>query len=880
MGQAVKLKHDGENWSEWRESIQKIAKRKRLANYLVGTPPEPFKDIFNSLARRIIECTVPKSISNHFRHYATAWECIDYLTKRFDKARWSEQVKMTPCEKVTERVGEKGETPHRRDNEAAAATGLGKTTTDHQWTDSRSLTTLASGPRDDQKVILELVKPLLPPPSVESTTPPKQTQPHANESRENSWVVVDRDDNDEDCRVHKCADDPANGADTSTDETTAIATATASTDTAAPHHAPNTPLEGEQSGQESTGEVGARTEVGEGEDGGEKGLPDEFSQPTEPASPPDEAKAIRDQGHHLTKTIVSASSDHQDAMTTDPHRLSRDPADATGNDECCPEAPTEPPDKPEGTRRRWGDERAETGVPELSRVVQESPDEDGSDKRRPGMPDEAPDEPSHEMPDPSAVQVEPGGETDVEPGGSVAHEDADATVNNRAEEAHGDVQGEAERLTTCQNAPIEGERQRAPAHARSTTTDENNQPTSQDDDDIPRAPPEPPPPLTSPDETTRSQDQPPSVELEGERKGVASCDAGPTTGDADMAGVPGGDEDARKQPKKPRNTLEHIRGHLERKDGENSPGRARDELGNPSGEAHASGASEGDKDPRNRHKMAQNALEQARERSKGRSREDSPRAAQADPNDPRHEADASQASGSIEGTSTTANELQKVSECERKCSERCHHENSPSRPREVPYDPGGETAVPGGIHNVQEGPEGVRNERADETDASGRVTGPGGYLELQGRVESRRGRLGPPEHCRRRRIQWETTQEHQGRARHRNEHVTLRWRPRRASRQGRQVGRYRRRTGAPKRWRRCRDGRDRVLNGWRNERHTARLETSRNATASWSRDRSAPTAQPHDGARTSAIHTTSQLCQVTLRLHEPTALMRTHQNEI
>ena len=348
---------------------------------------------------------------------------------------------MTPCEKVTERVGEKGETPHRRDNEAAAATGLGKMTTDHQWTDSRSLTTPASGPQDDQKVVLELVKPLLPPPSVESTTPPKQTQPHANESRENSWVVVDRDDNNEDCRVHKCADDPANGADTSTDETTAIATATASTDTAAPHHAPNTPLEGEQSGQESTGEVGARTEVGEGEDGGEKGLPDEFSQPTEPASPPDEAKAIWDQGHHLTKTIASASSDHQDAMTMDPHRLSRDPADATGNDECCPEAPTEPPDKPEGTRRRWGDERAETGVPELSRVVQESPDEDGSDKRRPGMPDEAPDEPSHEMPDPSAVQVEPGGETNVEPGGSVAHEDADATVNNRAEEAHGDVQG-------------------------------------------------------------------------------------------------------------------------------------------------------------------------------------------------------------------------------------------------------------------------------------------------------------------------------------------------------------------------------------------------------------------------------------------------------
>ena len=69
----------------------------------------------------------------------------------------------------------------------------------------------------------------------------------------------------------------------------------------------------------------------------------------------------------------------------------------------------------------------------------------------------------------------------------------------------------------------------------------------------------------------RSQDEPPSIELEGERKGVVSCDARPTTGDADVAGVPGGDKDARKWPKKPRNALEHVQGHVERKDGENSP---------------------------------------------------------------------------------------------------------------------------------------------------------------------------------------------------------------------------------------------------------------------------------------------------------------------
>ena len=94
----------------------------------------------------MIECTVPKSISNHFRHYDTARECIDYLTKRFNKSRQSEQVKTTAREKVAERVGEKGETPHGRDNEAAAATGPGMKATDHQQTDSRSLAILASGP--------------------------------------------------------------------------------------------------------------------------------------------------------------------------------------------------------------------------------------------------------------------------------------------------------------------------------------------------------------------------------------------------------------------------------------------------------------------------------------------------------------------------------------------------------------------------------------------------------------------------------------------------------------------------------------------------------------------------------------------------------------
>ena len=108
--------------------------------------------------------------------------------------------------------------PHGRDDEAAAATGLGTKTTDHQQTDGVGLATPANGPRVDQKVIPDLVKPLPPPSSVASTTPPKRTQPHRN-----GRVVVDRDDDDEGVERDPCengdeerrpgtADEPPNEA--------------------------------------------------------------------------------------------------------------------------------------------------------------------------------------------------------------------------------------------------------------------------------------------------------------------------------------------------------------------------------------------------------------------------------------------------------------------------------------------------------------------------------------------------------------------------------------------------------------------------------------------------------------------------------------------
>ena len=78
-------------------------------------------------------------------------------------------------------MGEKGEKPHGRDDEAATATGPGTKTTDHYRTDGGSLVTPESSPEVDQKAELELIKPHPPPSSeVASTTLPKQTQPHGN----------------------------------------------------------------------------------------------------------------------------------------------------------------------------------------------------------------------------------------------------------------------------------------------------------------------------------------------------------------------------------------------------------------------------------------------------------------------------------------------------------------------------------------------------------------------------------------------------------------------------------------------------------------------------------------------------------------------------
>ena len=151
------------------------------------------------------------------------------------------------------------------------------------------------------------------------------------------------------------------------------------------------------------------------------------------------------------------------------------------------------------------------------------------------------------------------------------HEHADAETNNRAEEAHQDI---GVKWELCQ-ALIEGERWSVSLrpHMWSTSQDKGHrQHTSQDDEDVPEESPDWAPP---PDKPVRSQNEPLSIELEGERSAVASCKVIPTGGDTDMSGVSDGDKDARKWPKKLWNRSKHIQEHFEQGSQGDSPRRAR-----------------------------------------------------------------------------------------------------------------------------------------------------------------------------------------------------------------------------------------------------------------------------------------------------------------
>ena len=118
---------------------------------------------------------------------------------------------------------------------------------------------------------------------------------------------------------------------------------------------------------------------------------------------------------------------------------------------------------------------------------------------------------------------------------------------------------------------------------------------------------------------------------------------------------------------------------------------------------------------------------------------------QVNSGDPDSESDASPMPGHAESTGERSKKLENVSERERKRSRPKEEDSSPDRPREEPDDPGGEAAIPGCVHSIQEGPRKVENERVVETNVHRRGRGPRGHLgkpEALGDVE------GDPDHAR------------------------------------------------------------------------------------------------------------------------------------
>ena len=87
----------------------------------------------------------------------------------------------------------------------------------------------------------------------------------------------------------------------------------------------------------------------------------------------------------------------------------------------------------------------------------------------------------------------------------------------------------------------------------------------------------------------------------------------------------------------------------------------------------------------------------------------------------------------VEDARTRPKNLWNASEHVRKALERRGEENIPRRAPDKPYNLGGETAVPGGVHDVQECPRSISNECANETDALHRDRPPGRALDLPDR---------------------------------------------------------------------------------------------------------------------------------------------------
>ena len=185
--------------------------------------------------------------------------------------------------------------------------------------------------------------------------------------------------------------------------------------------------------------------------------------------------------------------------------------------------------------------------------------------------------------------------------------------------------------------------------------------------------------------------------------------------------------------------------------------------------------------------------------------------------------------GRIEDVGKRPRKLRNASKHTRERSERRNPGDSPRRTPEELEDPGGETLMPGGVHNVQEGPRKVKDERVDGTDAPCRDTGPGRDLEVQ--EESKGVEV---DRDRQKVVEAPDTMENVPGPREtsaasiRTRHVEIEGREAiEARRRCREVSRT---IGSAITMATASRWKEKVPDGWRNERRMARLETNRIAT--------------------------------------------------
>ena len=321
------------------------------------------------------------------------------------------------------------------------------------------------------------------------------------------------------------------------------------------------------------------------------------------------------------------------------------------------------------------DERTRTTNAE-SRPTRDPGDTTGDGKRRPDEPTEPPDQ----LKGASARGGEERVEARIQRGhtGRTARSDHDADARSDTGDVEGrrEVQGGGKEVgrgsgdSAANDASGESRRLVLKALAEDESCQRPERLTNESNDS-----PEPPKP---PDKPALRRTESSSVEPEGESVAATSCDVERTRGDTDAPRAPEDVENAVKRP-------------------ENLP----------------------------------DALGREQECSKRRTRQNSPRRARGELEDPRAQADASRASEDVHGDGNAPKKPRSASELERKRSKRKDEDNSPSRPREEPEDQSGETDVPGGSHTYQEGPRYQGNERVVETNASNPDGGPGGDMGTQ-----------------------------------------------------------------------------------------------------------------------------------------------------